>query len=194
MTRAQQQAQTRQRLLDSTLGVVRQRGLAAATIEEITELAGYTRGAFYAHFESKEQAWLEVLELHADAQIEAFRAAVAGARSDAAAIRAMTSILLSLPHDDRPRLPQSNELAVALFRNEPLRVRALALQERVEQVVGECVEHLCERRGRQLSHSRRELGAIVCALVDGLATRRLIDPACPAEQLFRTALDMVIEP
>ena len=50
------------RPLDATLGVVRSRGLHDATIEEITEIAGYTRGAFYAHFGSKEEAVLEVLQ------------------------------------------------------------------------------------------------------------------------------------
>jgi AcrR family transcriptional regulator len=192
MTRAEQQAQTRQRLLDSTLGVVRQRGFAAATIEEVTDLAGYTRGVFYAYFESKEEAWLEVLEQHADAQISSFRTAVTKARSEALAIGVMTSLLLPALGDEGARLPQNNELALALHRNEPLRLRALELQRRIEQMVGECALHLCERRGQRPSRDRAQLGAVICALADGLATRRLIEPDFEPEKLFRSALSELL--
>jgi AcrR family transcriptional regulator len=62
LTRAEQQAQTRRALLDAAATVVADRGLLGASVEAITEEAGYTRGAFYSNFESKEQLFAELMQ------------------------------------------------------------------------------------------------------------------------------------
>ena len=48
LTRAESQEQTRRRRLDSALRLCARRGLRDATIEEIAEEAGFSRGAVYA--------------------------------------------------------------------------------------------------------------------------------------------------
>ena len=60
-TREEQRAETRRRLLDGAAEVIRRRGLQAASVEAIASAAGYTRGAFYSNFESKEQLFVELL-------------------------------------------------------------------------------------------------------------------------------------
>jgi AcrR family transcriptional regulator len=60
-TRAEKQAETRRLLLEAAEHVFRERGFAGATVEEITERAGFSRGAFYSNFESREQLFIELL-------------------------------------------------------------------------------------------------------------------------------------
>jgi AcrR family transcriptional regulator len=60
-TRAEKQAETRRRLLEAAEQVFRERGFAGSTVEEITERAGFSRGAFYSNFESREQLFIELL-------------------------------------------------------------------------------------------------------------------------------------
>ena len=60
-TRAEKQAETRERLLGAAEEVFRRRGFAGSTVEEITETAGFSRGAFYSNFESREQLFIELL-------------------------------------------------------------------------------------------------------------------------------------
>jgi AcrR family transcriptional regulator len=190
MTRAEQQQLTRERLLDATLGVVRSRGLHDATIEEITEIAGYTRGAFYSHFGSKEEAVLEVLELHADAQIDSFRAAVTGAATEQAAVAVLASLVR--PSSSPGGGVEYAELAAAICRSDDLRVRARDVQHKLDLLLGECVEDICARRGQQPRLPRVELGAVVGALLGGLATRTRLGAELDAEQVFADALDLVI--
>jgi AcrR family transcriptional regulator len=190
MTRAEQQQLTRQRLLDATLGVVRMRGLHDATIEEITEIAGYTRGAFYAHFPSKDVAVLEVLELHADDQIDTFRAAVVGAATEEEALRVLTSLVR--PASDQASSVDYAQLAATICRSDDLRGRARELQHKLDLLFGECVEDICARRGTQPPLPRAELGAIVGALVGGLAARTRLGSELTADALFLSALDLVI--
>lgn len=53
---------TRDRLLGAAAEVFAEEGLQGASVEMICTRAGFTRGAFYSNFESKEQLFLELLE------------------------------------------------------------------------------------------------------------------------------------
>lgn len=53
---------TRERLLDAATEVFAEEGLLGASVEAICARAGFTRGAFYSNFDSKEQLFLELLE------------------------------------------------------------------------------------------------------------------------------------
>jgi AcrR family transcriptional regulator len=61
LTRAERQAQTREALLDAAARVFVRRGFQGSSVEEITAEAGYTRGAFYSNFSSKEELFVELL-------------------------------------------------------------------------------------------------------------------------------------
>lgn len=61
LTREQSRDQTRQRLLDAAQAVFLSKGFVAASVEDIAELAGYTRGAFYSNFGSKAELFLQLL-------------------------------------------------------------------------------------------------------------------------------------
>ncbi len=54
-------ARTRQEILDHAARLFRLRGYESTTIDDVMLAAGLTRGAFYAHFESKDDLFAEVL-------------------------------------------------------------------------------------------------------------------------------------
>jgi AcrR family transcriptional regulator len=62
LTRAEQQAQTRAALLDAGARVFVERGFLGTSVEAIAAQAGYTRGAFYSNFRSKEELFAELLQ------------------------------------------------------------------------------------------------------------------------------------
>lgn len=66
LTRIESMALTRGKLLVSALKTFLQEGYSGATIEAISENAGFSRGAFYAHFVSKEDIFLEIVASEAD--------------------------------------------------------------------------------------------------------------------------------
>jgi AcrR family transcriptional regulator len=59
-TRAEQQAETRARLLDAAAQAFAMHGFVGASIDHITDLAGYTRGAFYSNFSDKAELLIEL--------------------------------------------------------------------------------------------------------------------------------------
>jgi AcrR family transcriptional regulator len=71
LTRAERQAQTRQELLDAAARVFVKRGFAGSSVEEISAEAGYSRGAFYSNFRSKNELFVELLHDRVYAQYTA---------------------------------------------------------------------------------------------------------------------------
>jgi AcrR family transcriptional regulator len=62
LTRAERQAQTRAALIEAAGRVFIQRGFVGSSVEAIAAEAGFTRGAFYSNFSSKEELFAELLQ------------------------------------------------------------------------------------------------------------------------------------
>lgn len=73
---------TRERLLDAAAQVFARVGFGAASVEAIAEAAGFTRGAFYSNFQSKEHLFLELTDRQFRAQVAALEAAVSTMGTD----------------------------------------------------------------------------------------------------------------
>ena len=76
LSRDDSREQTTQRLLDAAQKVIAKKGLEAASVENIAAAAGYTRGAFYSNFSSKDDLFIELLRRdhqQATAQMNALR-------------------------------------------------------------------------------------------------------------------------
>jgi AcrR family transcriptional regulator len=59
LSRAERQDLTRAALLDAAIHLFVERGIDATSIEEVTAYAGFTRGAFYSNFASKDELVIE---------------------------------------------------------------------------------------------------------------------------------------
>lgn len=69
LTREESRDLTRQRLLEAGAVMIAKKGLAASSVEDIAAQAGYTRGAFYSNFGSKNDLFIELLKQdHEDIQ------------------------------------------------------------------------------------------------------------------------------
>ena len=62
LTRHQKQAETRSSLLRSAAKLFCRHGLDGASVDDVAQDAGYTKGAFYSNFKSKEELFLVMLD------------------------------------------------------------------------------------------------------------------------------------
>jgi AcrR family transcriptional regulator len=69
-------AQTRERLMAAATTVFAERGVNGASVEEICETAGFTRGAFYSNFADKDALVLALIQADAALQYAAAQAAL----------------------------------------------------------------------------------------------------------------------
>ena len=71
LTRQESRLETRTKLLDSAAQLFARGGYEGASVDLIAESAGYSKGAFYSNFESKEAIFLELLDVHKRREIDA---------------------------------------------------------------------------------------------------------------------------
>ena len=62
LTREESKEVTRMRLIEGAERVFIRKGFDDASVDEISETAGYSRGAFYSNFDDKEQVFLAVID------------------------------------------------------------------------------------------------------------------------------------
>jgi len=74
LTRAAKQAQTRQKLLDAARAVFTAHGFAGASVDAIADGAGFSKGAFYSNFGSKEELAVQVLSHLLDDELRTLEA------------------------------------------------------------------------------------------------------------------------
>lgn len=74
LSRQQSRVQTRERLLEAATEVFSRQGFDAASVEEIAEEAGYSKGAVYSNFASKEELFLTLLDRHLEAELQSVSA------------------------------------------------------------------------------------------------------------------------
>jgi AcrR family transcriptional regulator len=68
LTREQSRAQTRERILASAAVVFTREGYGGASVDRIAEDAGYSKGALYSNFASKDVLFRELVDYYADDQ------------------------------------------------------------------------------------------------------------------------------
>lgn len=64
---------TRARLLEAALAVFAERGFHGTSIEDICQQAGFTRGAFYSNFASKDELFLALFDAHTEQVLDRLR-------------------------------------------------------------------------------------------------------------------------
>jgi AcrR family transcriptional regulator len=73
LSRSESQARTRKQLIDAATVVFARRGFRGASIEDVAEQAGYSKGAVYSNFRSKDALFLAVLETRLQERVEFYR-------------------------------------------------------------------------------------------------------------------------
>jgi AcrR family transcriptional regulator len=180
----------RSALLDAAAEVFAARGLRDASVDEIAERAGYSKGAVYWHFESKDGLFLALLEERVDRpaweMIELLESAPPERDMGPEVSRRFTELLGS----ERELLLLEHEYWSQAVRDPELRERYVQRQARLRSALGRALitrfEHL---GGPTLDASRGEaLATIVMTLTAGLTRERLIDPGAVPDNLLGDAV------
>jgi AcrR family transcriptional regulator len=175
-TRAERQAATREALLRSASHEISEHGLDGASIDHIATEAGYTKGAFYANFTSKEDLFLAMLDEKFGTEMRRLEAVLAGGGEAVDVARTAADDLLSyLDRDPEwPRLYQ--ELAVHAARNDAFREEFAARQRAVRERMAELFARWTAALGIEPVLPHRDIAAMNFFMADGFLLDRIIDP------------------
>jgi AcrR family transcriptional regulator len=177
LSRKEKQAKTRSSLLKSAAKVFSCHGMERASIDQVAEDAGYTKGAFYANFKNKEELFLAMLDKHFEERIEEADRAFADAEGSPPeqARHAAADFAQSMESDPEVTRLFHEFYAYALrdqgFREELL-TRFTTLRARFERIYQRRADEL----GLSLDVSMDRIVRMVIAMTDGWALWRLLEP------------------
>ncbi|MYW97655.1 helix-turn-helix transcriptional regulator [Amycolatopsis rubida] len=179
MTR--RRAETRRRVMAAAYEVFAETGIRDAPVELICDRAGFTRGAFYSNFASKEELFLAIYEVEMRERAERLRGAVEEAVDRAASgpvdevLREAGLLFMeSLAADETWYLLNAEFRAQAL-RQPDLRAPAAAAERRFHEALADILRNLLDRLDMRLTVDPRSAVVTVVALYETMLERAILD-------------------
>lgn len=188
LTRERRRQQTHDVLIAAASEVFAQRGYEGASLEEIAETAGFTRGAIYKHFTGKEDLFFAVTERLNELIIDAFRA-IAPSSADAQEwdISRLADLWRASVDEFDELFAIGKEYELYVLRNPAARERSLTHRSKNRELVAAFIEEVAERSGMRLRLPAPTLASIILAAADGLTYAARVD----GEDLFAPFLELL---
>jgi AcrR family transcriptional regulator len=195
LTRAEARERTREELLDAAAHVFARKGFGGASVEEIAEAAGYTTGALYSNFDSKEQLFLELASARrsraAARRVTTIAQILDETPGDEDPIEALSRFFVELADRQRELAPLQAEFWLYAVRHpEAMGVLGARQREQVD-ALEPLVARAMERLDAPPGASAREVTVVVLGLVQGLVRERRTDRGSVPDHLFAEALRWV---
>jgi AcrR family transcriptional regulator len=171
---------TRARFIQSAEKIFARHGFEAAKLEEIAADAGYTRGAFYSNFGSKEDLFFALLEKEVTSRIENARRQIDKVKDPEAKLKAMRDYFLSRSLDRRWSL-LSLEFKLFAIRHPEVKSRLAAMNRRFISSWVDALEHMVHGVGHQLATSPHAVGMALASLTNSLTVEHLLDRTVMSE-------------
>jgi AcrR family transcriptional regulator len=181
--------EVRGRVLAAAARVFADRGFAAASIDEVAAAAGFTKGAVYSNFGSKDELFFALL----DEQIATRTALVTELSADPPAdpgdlVRAAGDRLTAAMAGNREWQLLFLEYWLRALRDEPTRRRFVAYRRELLTSLTNAVAHLLGDAGITDPAPARELVLLAIGLSNGLALEELPAPGTVPAALLGDAL------
>ena len=183
LTAERRRAMTRQHLLDAAAIVFARNGFHGSTLDEVAATAGFTKGAVYSNFKSKDDLFLELLDDRVDRQFAV-----------------VTEILETGSHEAAEQFPRIREIlrsdmfwgdeSVTLWlefvlyarRNPEAQEKLAASAQRSRVQVQALIEH-----------EYATIGVSSLALFGGLGIDRLVNPSAVTDETLDTTLSFLYD-
>ena len=183
--------ETRDKLFEAAARVFEEQGIGGASIEAIAAAAGFTRGAFYSNFASKDELIIAMLEDHVAQSIRRSLDLLAKHQN-------LDDFLDAFKRMDRNqqdplgRSPLLHmEMILFVARAEKRRPELAKRLRARRKLIADIVETTLKDSGRPASVNPAWTAAVVLALDDGFRLHRLIDPeTTPADSFLRALSDL----
>jgi AcrR family transcriptional regulator len=183
--------ETRDKLFEAAARVFEDQGTGGASIEAIAAEAGFTRGAFYSNFASKEELIIAMLEDHVEQSIRRNLDLLAKHKNLDDFLEALKSMDRSR-QDPLGRSPLLHmEMILFVARAEKRRPELAKRLRARRKLIADIVETTLKDSGRPAALNASWTAAVVLALEDGFRLHRLIDPeTTPADSFLRALADL----
>jgi AcrR family transcriptional regulator len=194
LTPERRRAMTRQHLLDAAAIVFARNGFHGSTLDEVAATAGFSKGAVYSNFKSKDDLFLELVDDRINRQFAV-----------------VSEVLESGSHDKAEQYPRIREIFrsdmfwdddfVALWlefvlyarRNPEAQAKLSGSVQRSREQVRRLIEHEYGVVGGSPKYPTHDLAESSLALFNGLGIDRLANPTAVTDEMLDTTLSFLYD-
>jgi AcrR family transcriptional regulator len=170
---------TKNQLLESAQQIFAKNGFQGASVDMIAEHAGYSKGAVYSNFESKEALFLALLEERMSEEIGELRTLLSRSGSAEDIMQALEDKYRSLEKQEIWCL-LATEFQLQAGRNPEFAAPFAALYRNQRRAIAELLKVLAEKMGAPVPIHLDAIATSLIALTHGIALQRAADPRAVA--------------
>jgi len=184
---------TRRALLDAARRIFARDGFEASRIEDIASATGHTRGAFYAHFSSKEDLFFALFEQEARERLLELRSLLENCPDAHHRLQALRKFYVARV-SDRQWAMLSLEFKLFALRHPKLRAQLARTHRRIREslkleTISQLIPELMQG-GRESRDARR---AALEAALNGLVLEHAYDPETISQVRATTVLGRMFD-
>lgn len=188
-SRAEAREETRRALVQSASEIFARRGYHAATVDEIAENAGYSQGALYSNFASKDALLQATAQAYVEQQAERWAQDFQAAKDAEAQLRAPADAWMAAVSERPEEFLLFMELWALAARNPSLKKGFAAAWSSGRSFMAEAVSQIAAEANLGLTEQgTADAVALVDALGIGLAVRKMVQPEVVPDKLFGRAI------
>jgi AcrR family transcriptional regulator len=187
LTPERRRQQTRDVLIAAAMEVFARRGYEGASLEEIAETAGFTRGAIYKNFGGKEDLFFAVIDRFNEQVVEAFRAVAPDKAPKEWDISRLAEMWRANVAELEDFFAIGKEYQLYVLRNPAARKRAAEHRHKQQALVAAFIEEWAEQTGVSLRLPAATLASVLLATADGLTYAARVH----GEELFAPFLEIL---
>jgi AcrR family transcriptional regulator len=169
--------QTQARLLDAALDVFAERGFHGASVEEVCERAGFSRGAFYSNYSSKTELFIALYYRQSALVASALdEHGIPAAQVEGGDLASMvTQTITSIPHDRRWFLINA-EFALHAIRNPAAGASFAAARAKTRARIARHITEVLDQLGLELTVPAEDVARWLFALNEGGVSQSYVEP------------------
>jgi AcrR family transcriptional regulator len=188
MSRAEKKELTTSQLLETARQVFLERGYHRSTLDDIADAAGFTKGAVYARFKSKDELFLALYDEWVDQRIADLARYNTPPKTFEALLRSDAKRLMALRNAHADWYLLLLEFWTYAARDDRLRAQLAAHHERFVKNLARAIAASVAALGATLKRPAIELARGGSAISLGVTLERLLDPQAVPETLMESLL------
>ena len=193
LTREQSKTLTQEKILAAATKAFARLGFAGAAVDDIAEKAGFSRGAFYSNFESKDDLFLKLIERQVRYLTDDAHAIIIDSPSGEETLDRLRNFYITMRSQDRDAFLLITEAQLYAVRNVRFRAKLASIFRRVHDELAASLQHLHQQSGIADPVSAELLAYIGLALAQGLILYSMMDIKTYPEEMLSRASELVFD-
>jgi AcrR family transcriptional regulator len=192
LTQDRRRQLTRDHLLAAAAQVFAERGFHGATLDEVAQVAGFTKGAVYSNFKSKDDLFLALFKANYERETAQIQATLES--SVVPAVDRLSDFVVLVQEESR-QSPISALLYLEFWlyasRNPEARARLAAIDDEAVRSLAELLRTERDLEGIAPLEDLERVARVIEMLFRGIGLLRAMQPDVVDDELLRVAIEFV---